>query len=67
MASSTGKVLLLYDLAGADDNRRTSPYCWRVRFALAYKQIPFHSIPWRRVEKDVLQFTGQGKVRQLLG
>ena len=30
-------AIKLYDLAGAEVNRRFSPYCWRIRMALAHK------------------------------
>lgn len=53
----------LYELAGGNIARKTSPFCWRIRFALAEKQLSYDSIPWRRVDKDVLEFTGQGKVQ----
>ena len=52
----------LFELAGRDIARKTSPFCWRIRFALAQKQLSYESIPWRRVDKDVIKFTGQGKV-----
>ena len=42
----------MYDLAGADDDRRISPFCWRVRLALAHKGLKVRTIPWRMVEKD---------------
>ena len=53
----------LYDLAGSEDNRRTSPYCWRIRLALAHKAVPFHTEPWRGIEKDKIAFTGQRQAR----
>ena len=56
----------LFDLAGSEDDRRTSPYCWRIRFALALKAVPFHAEPWRGVEKDKIAFTGQHQVWQLV-
>jgi glutathione S-transferase len=28
---------VLYDLAGADERRRFSPYCWRIHLALKHK------------------------------
>lgn len=59
---SQASVLKLYDLAGAEEARRTSPFCWRVKLAIAYKGIPCESLPWRRVEKDMIAFSGQGKV-----
>jgi len=52
----------LYELAGAEDDRRFSPFCWRVRFALLHKGIPFETVPWRFTEKDAIAFSGQGKV-----
>lgn len=52
----------LYELAGSEDNRRFSPFCWRVRFALLHKRIPFETVPWRFTEKEAIAFSGQGKV-----
>ncbi|MDE1903950.1 MAG: glutathione S-transferase N-terminal domain-containing protein, partial [Alphaproteobacteria bacterium] len=40
-------MLKLFDLAGADDDRRFSPYCWRVKLALAHKGLPVETVPWR--------------------
>ena len=34
----------LYDLAGADAGRRFSPYCWRVKLALAAKGLAFDTV-----------------------
>ena len=51
----------LYDLAGAKDER-FSPFCWRVRFALLHKGLPFETLPWRLTEKETITFSGQGKV-----
>lgn len=52
----------MYDLAGADPELRFSPYCWRIRFALAHKGLPVETVPWRFTETDKLAFSGQGKV-----
>ena len=52
----------LYDLAGAEDDRRFSPYCWRAKLALAHKGLDYRSIPWRFTEKDAIGFSGQGRV-----
>lgn len=38
-------TILLYDLCGADRSHRFSPYCWRVRMALAHKGLPFTTLP----------------------
>lgn len=47
-------AIKLYDLAGAEDDRRFSPYCWRVKMALKHKGLDFETIPWRFTEKDAL-------------
>ena len=56
----------LYDLAGAEADRRFSPYCWRTKLALAHKGIEVETIPWRFTEKDVIAFSGQGRVPVLI-
>jgi glutathione S-transferase len=58
--------LQLYDLAGAEPERRFSPYCWRAKFALAHKGLPFDAIPWRFTDKNVIAFSGQGRVPVLV-
>jgi glutathione S-transferase len=54
--------LQLYDLAGAEPERRFSPYCWRIKLALMHKGLPFDTIPWRFTDKDAIAFSGQGRV-----
>jgi glutathione S-transferase len=44
----------MYDLAGADPNRRFSPYCWRIKLSLKHKGLDFKTIPWRLTEKSVI-------------
>jgi glutathione S-transferase len=56
----------LYDLAGAQPERRFSPYCWRAKLALAHKGLAFDSIPWRFTDKDLIAFSGQGRVPVLV-
>lgn len=56
----------LYDLAAADDRRRFSPYCWRIKMALAHKGLEVETVPWRFTEKDVIAFSGQGRVPVLV-
>ena len=58
--------LKLYDLAGADPERRFSPYCWRSKLALAHKGLVAETIPWRFNDKDVIAFSGQGLVPVLV-
>ncbi len=55
-------AITLYDLAGAEADRRFSPFCWRTRMALAHKGLEVETIPWRFTEKDKIAFSGQGRV-----
>jgi|SRR5208282_488227 len=59
-------ALILYDLAGADPNRRFSPYCWRVRLGIEHKGLSVETIPWRFTDKQVIAFSGQGRVPVLV-
>ncbi|MDO9024219.1 glutathione S-transferase family protein [Zwartia sp.] len=59
-------ILKMYDLAGAQSDRRFSPYCWRIRLALAHKGLDVETIPWRFSEKGVLEPSGQGRVPVLV-
>jgi len=52
----------MWDLAAAEDDRRFSPYCWRIRMALAHKGLEVETIPWRFTDKDAIGFSGQGLV-----
>src|SRR5258708_19400531 len=54
-------MLELYELAGAEEDRRFSPFCWRTRLALAHKGLPVETIPWRFTEKDRIAPSGQGR------
>lgn len=51
----------LYDLVGAND-LRFSPFCWRTKAVLTYKNIPYTTIPVRFTEKDKIAFSGQERV-----
>jgi len=55
-------TIRLYDLAGAEDERRFSPYCWRVKMALAHKGLAFDTVPWRFTEKEAIAFSGSATV-----
>jgi glutathione S-transferase len=59
-------ALTVYDLAGARDDCRFSPYCWRVRLALAHKGLEADFLPWRFTEKQRLAFSGQDRVPVLV-
>lgn len=56
----------LYDLAGADPERRFSPYCWRTKLALAHKGLEVDTVPWRFTERDAIAFSGQARVPVLV-
>ncbi len=45
----------LFELAGADPARLFSPYCWRIRMALAHKDLPFESVTWYLTQKDAIR------------
>lgn len=55
-------TIVLYDLAGAEDDRRFSPFCWRIRMALAHKGLDVETRPIRFTEKELIAETGQGRV-----
>ncbi len=47
-------ALRLWDLAGEDPGRRFSPYCWRIRLALAHKGLAVETLPWRFTDHDAI-------------
>jgi glutathione S-transferase len=55
-------AITLYDLAGAEADRRFSPFCWRTRMALAHKGFEVETVPWRFTEKDKLPQPNGGRV-----
>jgi glutathione S-transferase len=54
-------MIELYDLVGAH-NLRFSPFCWRTKAVMAYKKIPYTTVPIRFSDKDKLAFSGQDRV-----
>lgn len=54
--------ITMYDLAGAEADRRFSPFCWRTKMALAHKGLEVETIPWRFTEKDKLPSPNAGRV-----
>ena len=52
----------MYDLAGAEPDRRFSPYCWRTKMALAHKQLEVETIPWRFSDKPLIAFANWERV-----
>lgn len=59
-------TIQLWDLAGAEDDRRFSPYCWRVKMALRHKDLAVRETPWRFTEKGAIAFSGQKFVPVIL-
>jgi glutathione S-transferase len=55
-------TITLYDLAGAESDRRFSPFCWRTKMALAHKGLEVETVPWRFTEKDKLPQLNAGRV-----
>ncbi len=47
-------MIELYDLAGKAPGLRFSPFCWRIRMALAHKGLEPNLVPWRFHERDRL-------------
>jgi len=54
--------ITMYDLAGAEPNRRFSPFCWRARMALAHKGLAVETVPWGFTEKGRLPQPNAGRV-----
>lgn len=59
-------ALKMYDLCGKDKSRRFSPFCWRIKMALAHKGLETEFIPWRFTEKETISQTNQGLVPVLV-
>ena len=59
-------AITLYELAGADPAIRFSPYCWRIRLALAHKGLAAKSIAWRFTEKAKIAFAKSERVPVLV-
>ena len=59
-------AITLYDLAGAEEDRRFSPYCWRVKMALKHKGLAFDTVAWRFTDREALAFSGSKTVPVLV-
>ena len=55
-------AITMYDLCGAEAERRFSPFCWRIKMALAHKGLAVETLPWRFTEKDKLPQPNAGRV-----
>lgn len=54
-------TIQMFDLAAAEEDRRFSPFCWRVRMALAHKGLAVETVPWRFSERERLRALGAGE------
>lgn len=59
-------TIRLFELCGTDPQRVFSPFCWRIRMALAHKGLAFESVPWRFTETAALAFAQHDKVPVLV-
>lgn len=59
-------TIRLYDLATCEPALRFSPYCWRVKMALAHKGLTYEEIPWHFTEKHRLPQSNSGMVPVLV-
>jgi len=50
--------IVLYDLKGRE-GLRYSPYCWRIRYALAHKGLEIENVAVGFTEKEKVAFSGQ--------
>ena len=55
-------AIRLHELCGSDPARVFSPYCWRVRMALAHKGLAHEARPWRFTDKAAIADAGTEKV-----
>ena len=56
----------LYDLATADPELRFSPYCWRIKMALAHKGLSWEEVPVHFTDMDQLPKPNVGTVPVLV-
>ncbi len=52
-------TMQMFDLATADSAVRFSPYCWRIKMALAHKGLVAEMLPVRFMDKPKIAFSGQ--------
>lgn len=57
---------VLYDLCGIDTELRFSPYCWRVKLALAHKGLEVETRALHFTDKQALEFADYSRVPVLV-
>jgi glutathione S-transferase len=58
-------MIKLYDLVGKD-NLSFSPYCWRIKYLLNYKNIPYQIIPTTFTARIKNNFFGESRLPTIL-
>ena len=48
------------------DDRRPSPFCWRIRMALAHKVLAYSTVPVKFTDKDKIAFANTKQVPVLV-
>lgn len=56
----------LFELCGTDPEKLFSPYCWRIRMALAHKGLDAETIPWRFQQSEAIAFANSKTVPVLV-
>ena len=56
---------ILYEQVMRDD-RRPSPFCWRIRMALAHKGLEYSTVPVKFTDKDKIAFANTKQVPVLV-
>ena len=55
----------LFELSGADENIRFSPFVIRIKMALKHKEIDFHAVPIKFTDKSPIEPSGSKQFRLL--
>jgi len=48
----------MFDLCGAEPERRFSPFCWRSRLALAHKGLAVEAVAWKFTDREAIESLG---------
>lgn len=51
-------TIRMFDLCGAEPERRFSPFCWRSRLALAHKGLEVEAVAWKFTDREAIESLG---------
>jgi len=51
-------TIRMFDLCGAEPERRFSPFCWRSRLALAHKGLAVEAVAWKFTDREAIESLG---------